>query len=151
MRTLMIIIAVLLALCLGYLGYAHFTGGSVPTFGLPIGGERAKVRARTLSFFEHVKFKNASALRDFVGTTTSSDEVLSYLLKSLGINPETIDLMHVTIEDVELNSTETRARTRVSFAGQNLSEKKPFTFSKIIFLYKSADGSWLVDTKSVAP
>ena len=151
MRTLFILIVVLFALSIGYLGYAHFTGGSLPTFGLPIGGEKAKVRARTLGFFEHVKFKNASALDDFVDSGATAEEVSSYLVKSLGINADYIDLVDVTIEHVELNSSETRARARVSFSGQNLSEKKPFVFTKIIFLYKNVEGEWLVDIKSVAP
>lgn len=151
MRTFLVILVTLLLLGLGYIGFAHFSGASVPTFGLPIGGERAQVRARTLSFFEHVKFKNASALQDFVESEVDRHEMGEYLLKSLGINPQNIDLVGVAIESVELNTTETRARARVSFSGQNLDEKKPFSFSKIIFLYKNTENIWLIDTKSVAP
>ncbi len=151
MRTYISIFAVLLIACIGYLTYAHFSGGSVPTFGLPLGGERAQIRLRTLSFFEHVKFKNASALEDFVSATSGPEELTHYLLTLLGIGPDQIDLHHVTIEHVELNTAETRARARVTFTGQDLSQQKPFSLSKIIFLFKNTEGVWLVDIKSVAP
>src|SRR5580704_10363334 len=98
MRTFIIIVFILVIACVGYLGFAHFSGGAVPTFGLPLGGERAEVRLRTQRFFEHVKFKNANALRDFVSADTPSDEVAQYLFKSMGINPAITDLTSVHID-----------------------------------------------------
>lgn len=148
MRTFFTIFALLLILSLGYLAYAHFTGGSVPTLGLPIGGERAKIRARILSFFEHVKFKNASALTDFVQESTTEAEIIHYLVKTIGLDLEDFDLETVIIDEVEIDSSHTRARVMVNLKGKDLSDRKPFTLSKLIFLSKSSDGRWLIDTKS---
>ena len=57
MRKFFIAFALVLVAALTYLGYAHFSGGAVPTFGLPIGGEKARIRHRVQSFFEDVKLK----------------------------------------------------------------------------------------------
>ncbi len=150
MRTFFIIFILVIIACLGYLGYAQFSGGAVPTFGLPIGGERAKVRERTHRFFEHVKFKNASALHEFVSPDTTSNELTTFLFKSLDINPDVTDLTDVHIDQVELNNAETRARVRVTLSGQNLSTNTAFQTTKLIFLYKSKQDSWLVDINNVA-
>ncbi len=132
MRTFLIILVLVILAALGYLGYAHFSGGAVPTFGLPIGGERGEIRARTLTFFEDVKFKNTNAFKDFVANNVSPEQVLSYLEQSLGLNQER-DLNHVLIKQVELDSAAQRGRVRVSLSGQDLKTKKPFNEEKTDF------------------
>ncbi len=149
MRTFFWTTTIIVVLGLGYLGYAHFTGGSVPLLGLPLGGERAQVRARTTTFFEHVKFKNASAFKTFISDEASSEEISAYLHKTLGINPNNIDLTSVKINSVELDSSASRARVKITLMGQDLAEKKALSISRIIFLYRNGDGPWLIDIKNL--
>lgn len=147
MRKILIILLVLIVLALGYLGYAHLSGGAVPTFGLPLGGEKAHIRARVSAFFEHVKFKNTSALKNFVNSDTSEQTLSAFLSKTLGSDEDDVDLLNVKIEQVEVDSTEQRARVRVELNGINLAQKKPFELSRIIFLYRQQN-LWLVDMMS---
>lgn len=151
MRTFIITVALLLALSLGYLSYAHFSGGAWPTFGLPIGGEKAKIRAFVLAFFEHVKFKNTSALASFVAKEKNVSDRAHYLTKTLGIDQEKIDLTSTSIEEIELDSAQMRARVKVKLKGQDLIDYKPIEQVKIIFLYKNSDGAWLIDTENLLP
>lgn len=150
MRKFIVVLTVLLIVVLSYLGYAHFSGGAVPTFGLPIGGEKAQIRAVTLAFFEHVKFKNASAFKEFVALGTDPAVVDAYLDKTLGQDTEKIDLIAVEIKSIELDSKQTRARVHVGFMGQDLALHKPVDLEKIVFLYR-ADDRWFIDINSLSP
>jgi hypothetical protein len=139
MRKLFIIVLLLIIAVFGYLAFAHFSGGQVPTFGLPIGGEKVHIRARVNSFFEHVKFKNTSVLNNFI---KASPEELSVFLNQLGLN-EDVDLKQVKIEEIELDSSETRARVRIKILGTNLKSNEAIEISKILFLY--LEGQWMID------
>lgn len=150
MRKLLIVLLLLVLAALGYLAYAHFSGGAVPTFGLPIGGERERVRSRIKAFFEHVKFKNTSALKNFVKADTSQQEISSFLMKTLGADEDDVDLLKVNIDQVELNSSEQRARARIELVGTDLIKKQPIDLNKIVFLYLN-DGEWIFDIKTVSP
>lgn len=150
MRKFLIVLALLIVAAAAYLGYAHISGGAVPTFGLPIGGEKMKIRRATLAFFEHVKFKNTSAFTNLVSKDVSPEELDRYLTKTLGIDPDQVDLVSTSIDQIELDSNQTRARVKVHLSGQDLSNKRPLDISKIIFLYQSRDDIWLIDTRSIA-
>jgi hypothetical protein len=149
MRKFFILILVLAIAALGYLGYAHFSGGAVPTFGLPIGGEKAKIRVLSVAFFENVKFKNSSALIHYVENNSSIGEIASYLTKTFGVDADQVDLIKVVIKDIELDSLGTRARVKVELRGHNQLTNKAFDIEKIIFLYKVGE-KWLVDIKSLS-
>lgn len=149
MRTFFICLAFLLMIAAGYLFYAQLSGGAVPTFGLPVGGERALVRQQIQRFFEHVKFKNKSALSTMVPENTTMEDIESFLSKVLGQEPSELDLQSVKIDSVELDSSGTRARCLVSLSGQNLAEQKPFTVNRMLFLYKEGPDNWLLDIKNI--
>ncbi len=150
MRKFLILILLLVLLALGYLGYAHFSGGAVPTFGLPLGGERAIIRERITTFFEHVKFKNTSALKNFVSPDTSEDQISAFLSKTLGQDEDNVDLLETKIDQVEIDSSKERARARITLEGTDLAKKQPLDISKVIFLFL-ANGEWLMDIKNVSP
>jgi hypothetical protein len=44
MKKFFVLLLLLICIAMGYLTYAHFSGGKIYTFGLPIGGERAVIR-----------------------------------------------------------------------------------------------------------
>jgi len=145
MRKIVIPVVIILVAVLVYLGYAQFSGGAVPTFGLPIGGEKAKVRHRVSTFFEDVKFKNIAGLKELVSSSVSQEGVLLYLEKGLGLGPNQ-DLSHVSIEGIELDKDEKRARVKVMLTGQDLATRKPFNIEKLLFLYAAENDRWLIDT-----
>lgn len=149
MRTVFISILLLVVLAAGYLLYAQVSGGAVPTFGLPIGGERAHIRQKIQRFFEHVKFKNKSALSSLVSEGSSMEDVESFLAQTFGADPNQVDLQSVHIDSVELDSSGTRARSIVQLKGQNLIEQKPFQATKLIFLYKVVPDDWRLDIKNL--
>ncbi|HXW53633.1 MAG TPA: hypothetical protein VEL47_05975 [Myxococcota bacterium] len=145
MRTVAIILVLLVLAALGYLGYAHFSGGAVPTFGLPIGGDKATIRSRTLTFLENVKFKNTVALKDFVASTITVPQILFYVETSLGLNQE-MDLNQAAVKEIEIDSAAQRARVRVTLSGQDLKNMKAFDMEKLVFLYNAGHDRWLIDT-----
>jgi hypothetical protein len=146
MRKFIVLLIFLLIASLTYLGYAHFSGGAVPTFGLPIGGEKALIRARTLAFFEHVRFKNASAFKDFVAKDVSEQQLARFMEKDLGFDAAQFDLLSVTIEKIEVDSQGLRSRVQVSLNGTDLATERQLHLSKVLFFYRADDGRWLIDT-----
>lgn len=150
MRKTLIIIMILMIIAFGYLLYAQISGGAVPTFGLPIGGQRALVREHIKRFFEDVKFKNKSAMNAMISSESTIEDIDNFLEKTFGADPNNVDLQSIKIESVELDSTKTRARSIVNFAGQYLAPQKPFSATKLIFLYKNSSGDWKVDIKNLS-
>ena len=147
MRKFFIMVLLLAIAAATYLGYAHFTGGSIPTFGLPLGGEKAKVRTVLLAFFENLKFKNKSALHSFVDNAASDDDIRQYLTKTFGTGIDMIDLTKILIKDIELDSQKQRARAKVELSGQNLAINKAFEIERVVFLYRVND-RWLIELVS---
>lgn len=150
MRTIFISLLLLILLAAGYLLYAQISGGAVPTFGLAIGGERALIRQDIQRFFEHVKFKNKSALTTLVSEGATMEDVEQFLTQIFGVNPSQVDLQRVQINSVELDSSGSRARSIVQLSGQNLLEQKPFHVTKLLFLYEAGAGDWRLDIKNLA-
>ncbi len=138
---------------LAYFGYAHYSGAALPVWGLPLGGQKALIRSRVTEFFESVRFKNTQSLKNFVAPDISDEEINHYLLQTLGQPTNEIDLKSVKIKDIELDSSQSRARVRIDLSGQRLNDQKVFDISKIIFLYleeHDSDNIWLVDTKNIS-
>jgi hypothetical protein len=151
MRKLLVLLIVLCLAGAGYLGYAHFSGGAVPTFGLAIGGESAIIRQQALRFFEHIKFKNISALKDFVKEGSEASEISEFITKTIGFQPANVDLQSLAVESVEIDSTKKRARAKVHLAGLELSERRQFDVTKVIFLYLDEKNQWLIDIDTLSP
>lgn len=149
MRKIIWIVLILLIAALGYIGYAHFSGGAVPTLGLPIGGDRALIREKVLTFFEQIKFKNRNALKRFVDAGVSDEELSLFLSKTLGAEADRIDLLSSHIKDVELDSQGLRARVKVELFGHNQDTNRPLLRDAVIFLYKASE-KWLIDTKTLS-
>ncbi len=151
MRKFLVLLLLLLIACAGYLGYAHFSGGAVPTFGLAIGGEQAIIRQQALRFFEHIKFKNINALKDFVKEGAEAGEINQFITKTIGFEPANVDLQSLKVENVEMDSSQKRARAKVHLAGLELSERRQFDVSKVIFLYLDEKAQWLIDIETLSP
>lgn len=150
MRRFLTFLTLLIIAALAYLAYAHISGGAVTTFGLPLGGEKAEVRKQLTRFFEHVRFKNKSALPAFVAEGTDPQEIEAFLNQTLESDSSNIDLQSIQVTAIELDSSKQRARARINLLGQNLSDKKPFDINKVIFLYTEGK-DWLIDIKNLSP
>lgn len=148
MRAFGTVLALLIFAAGAYLGYAHFSGGEVPTFGLPLGGEKKNIRDTTQAFYETIKFKNRDAIKHFVDATATQEDISDYLTKTFGEGAlNEIDLNSVSIEQIELDSQETRARVKILLSGLYLDDKKAFTINKLLYFYR-ANSLWLLDLKS---
>lgn len=151
MRKFLIFLIILCFLGALYVGYAHFSGGAVPTFGLAIGGEQAVIRQQALRFFEHVKFKNLQALKGFVKEGTDIAEINQFISKTIGFEPANVDLQSLKVQNVEMDSSGQRARAKVHLAGLELKEKRQFDVNKVIFLYLDEKNEWLIDIDTLSP
>lgn len=145
--TLLLLLLVAAAL---YFGYAHFSGGAIPTWGLELGGERAQVRNVLTRFFENVRFKNLKSLPDFVEASASPEEIEEFLSQTFQASPSYIDLQSIIVTSVELDSTKQRARARIQLIGHDLKSQKPFDITRIIFLYRVDPEHWLIDIRNLA-
>lgn len=150
-KKIILLTLVILAAALCYLSYAHLSGGAVPTLGLPLGGEKAKIRHRAHRFFEHIMFKDTKALMEFVDKDTSQEQLITFVGKTMGADPQNVDLTFLKIEAIELDSNKKRARVRVALGGQDLTTKSDFAVTKVIFLYLSESNGWLLDTQFISP
>ncbi|MCA9506928.1 MAG: hypothetical protein KC505_00725 [Myxococcales bacterium] len=150
MKKFLALIFLILLAVIGYVSYAHLSGGAVPTFGLPIGGEQVLIRKQALRFFEDIKFKNMSGLKDFVDENTDLATVNNFIVKTIGFVPENVDLQSMKVENIELDSTKKRARVKIHLTGIELSEHKPFDSNKIIFLYQADKHRWLIDVDNIS-
>jgi hypothetical protein len=144
--TTLLLLAVLVA---GYLAYAHFSGGQVPTFGLPIGGEKGEIRVYASQFLENIKFKNTAALVGFAENATSAD-VDKYLTSLFDMDKNAIDLQTFSVKEIEMDSSKMRSRVNILLKGRDLSNNNPFEKHKIIYLYQNpTKKTWLVDMNTL--
>lgn len=150
MRKFLVLLLLLALAAAVYLGYAHLSGGAVPTFGLALGGEPALIRQQALRFFEHVKFKDFSALKDFVKEGTDTPQINQFITKTIGFEPAQVDLQTLKIEQVEIDSSHKRARVKVHLAGLELQERRQFDLTKVIFLYLDEKSQWLIDLETLS-
>lgn len=149
MRKFFTIVLLLTMAALAYFGYAHYTGAALPVWGLPLGGQKALIRARVTEFFESVRFKNTQVFKNFVASDIQPEDITQFLSQTLGQPAHEIDLQSVKIKDIELDSSQSRARVRIELVGQRLNDHKVFNITRIIFLYLD-DNKWLLDTKNIA-
>lgn len=147
MRAFFITIAILIVLALGYLGFAQVSGGAVPTFGLPLGGERAKVRKTIKLFFEDVRFKNKNAISNVVTPGATLEDIENFLTQFLGASANQVDLLDVHIHSVELDSNHQRARAVVNIKAKNLNDSTSINVTRLIFLFM-VDQNWIIDIKN---
>lgn len=150
MRKFLLLIFSLAVVVSVYVGYAHFSGGAIPTFGLPIGGAKKDIRHTTKVFFENVKFKNHPGLKQFVREEDSLEQIGAYLNTIFGISVDQVDLDSIEVDSIELDTSKIRARVRVHIKGLDLVNKAPLSLNKIIFLYRSG-GKWMIDINNLSP
>lgn len=150
MRTLLLFFALVILAFLGYFGYAHLSGGAVPTFGLPLGGQKAQVRKLCEVFFEDIKFKNTEKLEEFIDKSLNPEKLQDYLIEIFDKNPKSLSIEKMIINSIEIDSQGQRARVKIKIIGNDLSQNIGFEKNKIIFLYFDIlSKRWLIDIKNL--
>lgn len=149
------IIVLLLVLALGagaYLVTAHFSGGSLPNFGIAfLGGERAGLRGQVLGFWEDVKFKDLdSAAKSLPPGTQDPANIQSFLLRIFGSDAGVLDVVSYEITTLELDSTQKRARVKTKVKANNLKTSAELNPTVMLFFYRGAEDptKWYLEIKN---
>ena len=80
-----------------------------------------------------------------------ASEISEFITKTIGFQPANVDLQSLAVESVEIDSTKKRARAKVHLAGLELSERRQFDVTKVIFLYLDEKNQWLIDIDTLSP
>jgi hypothetical protein len=145
-RLFIVLVLILVAAAATYVVFAHLSGGSLPTLGLPLGGEKAVVRERVLSFLEDLRFRDEARAATYFETRTSDrpgDEFLSHIFNS---GSERLDLESYEILDIELDRKAMRARVRVRLRVTTPLQKAPIEHDALLIVRKNLSGKkWLIE------
>ncbi len=139
----LIIFILLLALCAGgYLATAYFSGGTLPTFGIPLGGEKSQMRQSVLKFWEDIKFKDLNSAASFLpADQRDAANIQGFLQRIFGSAAVTLDIVGYEIETLELDSTGLRARVKTKVMANNLQIGQKINRSVMLFFHKISPGS----------
>ena len=139
MKKGLIAIGILVVLMGGYLTMAHFSGGAFPTFGVRVGGERAKLRSITLQFIEDIKFKDFQKAASYHPPDKQESLDIPFLLERIFmLKPEAIDIMKYEIVFAELDSSTLRGRVKARIKCKDLI-RNAVKEKDIIFFYHRSD------------
>jgi len=134
----------------GYISMAHFSGGSFPTLGLPIGGERADLRSITLQFIEDVKFKDFEKAATYHHPDKQDTlDIPFYIERLFLIKPEALDVMSYEIVFVEMDSSKLRGRVKARIKCKNLIRENIHEKEAIFFFHRdSLNDPWYMVLES---
>ena len=143
-------LAVLVVLAGGYMAAAHFSGGAFPTFGLPIGGDRAWLRSTTRSFLEDIQFKDFDRAASYHAPDKRDSVDIPFLLERLFLQkPESLDIMDYEIVFAKIDSTRLRARVKARVKVKNLAKGDVRDQEFILFFHRgSAEAPWYMELES---
>ena len=150
MKKWLIGIGVVLVLAGTYIGMAHFSGGSFPTLGLPIGGVRAELRSTTLNFIEDVKFKDFDKAATYHHPDKQDSLDIPYYIERLFlIKPEALDVMSYEIVFVEIDSSKLRGRVKARIKCKNLIRENIHEKEAMFFFHRaSVNDPWYMVLES---
>jgi hypothetical protein len=138
MKKKVILLTLAMLLPVGYLGMSHFSGGAYPTMGLPIGGERGKLRDKTMSFIEDIKFKDFAKAASYHDPKIQEQIDIPYLLERMFmLKPEALDIMEYDVVFAELDSSSLRGRVKVRIKFKDL-VKGQIHEKEVIYFYHRA-------------
>ncbi len=143
-------ILVIVVIAGAYLAAAHFSGGAFYTFGLPLGGERAQLRATALSFMEDLKFKDFERAASYHAPDKQDTVDIPYLLQRLFVQkPEALEVMDYEIIFAEIDSTNIRARVKSRVKAKDLVKGKIRTQEMMLFFHRTSQSApWYMELES---
>jgi hypothetical protein len=139
-------VGVVVALAGGYLGAAHLSGGNLPTLGLPIGGDEAKLRSTALSFWEDIQFKDFDHAASYHAPELQDAVDIPYLLQRLfKVKPEALDLMEYEVVFVDIDSSRLRARVKTRLKVKFLGNGKIKEQEVLLYFHRDdVDSPWFM-------
>lgn len=148
MKWIITLLVVIILCAGGYFIAAYLSGGSLPTYGLVMGGERGAARQVVLKFWEDIKFDDPkSAAKLMMPDAQDSALVSTFLSKLFHVQPEKLDIVSYKIIAVEIDSTGSRARVKNSILAKNLTSQEAVNTEAMLFLRK-VDNNWYLDLGS---
>lgn len=148
MRRLYLVLAALVVVTVGgYLAAAHFSGGALYTFGLPIGGDGAILRKISLSFWEDIQFKDFKKAARYHTPVKQETVDIPHLIQRLFIQkPEALDIMDYEVMFVETDSTQLRSRVKCRVKVKTLADQK-IREQEVMFYFhrKSKTAPWYME------
>ena len=147
MKKYLILLGVLLAAALAYLGAAHVSGGQYPTLGIPgLGGHEAQLRRMSIDFWEDIQFKDFDKAATYHEEHLQEEVDIPFLLDRLyGVPPESIDVQSYEIVFIDVDSTGLRARVKCRVKALELGREKVRDQEVILYYYRhSEDDPWFM-------
>ena len=142
--------ALLAALGGGYVGATHLSGGAYPTLGMPIGGDRALLRAMSQDFLEDIQFKDFVKAASYHAPELRDTVDIPFLLERLFmVKPEALDIMEYEVVFAKIDSTNLRARIKVRVKFKDLVRAK-LEEREVVFYYhrETLDAPWYMQLES---
>jgi len=140
----------LVVLAGGYLVGAHLSGGAWPVFGLPLGGDRERLRETTRSFWEDIQFKDFDRAASYHDPDRQAEVDIPYLIERLFLQkPEAIEIIDYEITYAEVDSTGLRARVKTRVRARDLLREKVDDREVMLYFHRaSAAGRWYMELES---
>lgn len=150
MKKWMIGAAILVAIAGGYVAAAHFSGGAIPSLGIPVGGDRAELRDKTLSFWEDIEFKDFDQAASYHAPDTRNDVDIPFLLERVFLlKPEVLEILSYEIVFAEIDSTGLRARVKTRVKVRNLMKDDVFEREVLLFWHRDTlESPWFMVLES---
>jgi hypothetical protein len=125
MKKWLILLGVLLAASLGYLGLAHLSGGAYPTPGIPVGGDLGQLRRTSMTFWEDIQFKDFDRAASYHSPEKQESVDIPFLIQRLfAVKPEALDIMSYEIVLADIDSTGNRGRVKTRVKVKILVDEK---------------------------
>ncbi|MBI5596265.1 MAG: hypothetical protein HY928_09290 [Elusimicrobia bacterium] len=121
--------------------------GNIP--GIELGGDQRLLRQKSLRFMECLKFKEfreAAAFHHALDLKERPD-IPKMLEDFFLIPPENLDVREVRVDFVELDSTKTRAKVKVT-STVNILNKKETRDPEAMLYWKRVEGQWYLDLRT---
>jgi hypothetical protein len=131
--------AVLGILLGGYVGAAHFSGGSFPTPGLDVGGSRGLLRRTSLKFWEDIQFKDFKRAARYHSPELQETVDIPFLLQRLFfVKPEALDIMNYEVMFADMDTSGNRGRVKSRIKVKDLSRGE-IRDQEVMLYYERAD------------
>lgn len=147
MKKWLILLGVLLAAALGYLGLAHLSGGAYPTPGIPVGGDLGELRRTSMTFWEDIQFKDFDRAATYHSPEKQESVDIPFLIQRLfAVKPEALDVMSYEIVLADIDSTGNRGRVKTRVKVKILVDEKIREKEVMLYFHRAdAASPWYME------
>lgn len=147
MKKWLILLGVLVAGALGYLGLAHLSGGAYPTPGIPVGGDLGHLRRTSMSFWEDIQFKDFDTAASYHSPDRQDEVDIPFLIQRIfAVKPEALDIMSYEIVLADIDSTGNRGRVKTRVKVKVLIDEKIREKEVMLYFHRAdAQSPWFME------